>query len=79
MVSMFSLDNVGCRVLHVPFLDYSTPRVASREVIMVIKAPRGQVTIFKPIDELDPYYGAYIPQAEAVKAFMEQHKDHKYD
>ena len=80
MESMFSLDDVGRTVSVIPFMDHrsSPPRVASSEVVMVIKTPRGQATIFKP-DERDRYYGSYIPQAEAVKVFMEQHRDSRDD
>ena len=75
MESMFSLSDVGQRVSCVHFMDCSSPYVASREVVMVIKAPRGQATIFKASAEHNPYYGEYIPQAEAVRSFMELHKD----
>ena len=48
-----------------------------RSVAMVIKAPRGQAVIFKPGNSYDPYYGSYLPQSLAVKAFVEQHRNDK--
>ena len=75
MKSIFSLSDVGRTVLNIPFMDRPSPYVSSVEVIMVIKAPRGQATIFKPRNEYGPYYGSYEPPAEAVRAFMEQHRD----
>jgi hypothetical protein len=46
-----------------------------RPVAMVITAPRGQAVIFKSSDSFDRYYGTYLPQSQAVKAFMEQHRN----
>ena len=44
------------------------------QVAMVVVAPRGRAVIFEPSNRYDGY-GAYIPQSEAVRAFMEQHRD----
>ena len=70
---MFCLDDVG-RSMTVE-CDYVTSDghlVTGRvEVAMVIEAPRGRATIFKPngCDDL-----SYSRQGEAVRAFMEQHR-----
>jgi len=43
-----------------------------RDVAMVIIAPRGRAVIFTPSDLR---FGAYMPQSEAVRTFMEQHRN----
>ena len=65
----FCLEDVG--MLSRPFQGDRVP--VQREVIMVIVAARGTCAIFQPQDKHDKYYGTYIPQTEAVRAFMEQH------
>jgi len=53
---------------------YSRRRHIRRDVAMVITAPRGRAVIFQPLDASDGYCVAYIPQSEAVRAFVEQHR-----
>ena len=55
------------------FQDYQTSKVA-RQVAMVVVAPRGRAVIFEPSSQCG-YYDSYTPQSEAVRAFMEQHRD----
>ncbi len=51
-------------------------RFVEREVAMVIEAPRGRAVLFKQdIGSTIGVYGASSSQAEAVRAFMEQHHE----
>lgn len=50
-----------------------------REVIMKIKAPRGECTLYAPdkstAEVTKLLYGYYERQATCIKAFMEQHNE----
>jgi len=43
-----------------------------RDVVMVIMAPRGRAVIFSPSNLV---FDVYALEAEAVRAFMEQHRN----
>ena len=46
------------------------------EVIMIIKAPRGEMNLYKIFQDLTTYFLSsrmQEQQLEAIKAFMEQH------
>ena len=77
MLSDLSVCDAGDTVkvrLYVNWDNRVLDDVAEREVVMVIRAPRGRAVIFKPRN-MPPYYGDYIPQSEAVRAFVEQHRE----
>lgn len=69
----FELDDVG-REVEIPFWPYwdSRLRFVRRRVVMVIKAPRGTLTLFKPM--LNPPKQS-INQGDLVRAFMEAHRN----
>ena len=72
---MFTLNDVGSRV---PVKLQSlgrTDRILDKGIVMVIKAPRGQVTIFYPETRDGLWDNPFAAQAAAVRAFMEQHKN----
>ena len=65
---MFELDDVG-REARVRVRGLYTDADVDVKVQMVIKAPRGTLTLF------DRDYVSPDPQCEAIKAFMEEHSD----
>ncbi len=72
--SAFSLSDVGKRIRVMECHSQVWSEV-DHDILMVIKAPRGQAVIFQPTGVGAFYYGLYESQGEAVRAFMEQHRD----
>jgi hypothetical protein len=76
MDGMFSLDDIGKCVSR---RTGSVDDYIDREIVMVLKAPRGEAVMFKerpfcgPEDRVVRCDG-YTWQSEAVRAFMEQHR-----
>ena len=65
---MFELDDVGKKVhARVPIM-YTHVDIDTK-IAMVIKAPRGTLTLF------DKDYISPDTQCEAIRAFMEEHSD----
>lgn len=65
---MFELDDVG-REVHVTVRSLYRDISVDEKINMVIKAPRGTMVLF------DQGYISPDTQCEAIKAFMEEHKD----
>ena len=65
---MFELDDVGKEV-HVKVVRGITYNDIDTKIAMVIKAPKGTLTLF------DQSYISPDTQCEAIKAFMEEHSD----
>ena len=80
MNGQFSLDDVGKRCTPVMFVNDGNFgfHQGNCDIVMVVKAPRGVLTILRPASDTYGYYDSpdgFAQQAEAVKAFVEQHRD----
>jgi len=77
VLSDLSVCDAGDKVkvrLYVNWDNRALDDVVEREVVMVIRAPRGRAVIFKPRN-MPPYYGSDALPARAVRAFMQQHRE----
>ena len=73
MEGLFSLDDCGKKVT---CFKGNTDDYFDREIVMVIKAPRGEAVIFAERYEVGfgiPTPTGYLLQSQGVRAFVEQH------
>lgn len=72
---MIELEDCG-KVVYVPDSFEDAAKIYHAKVSMVIKAPRGSMELYEPGD-ISSIYTLYVydRQAEAIKAFMEEHND----
>lgn len=69
---MSGLNSVGKEV-YCHLGDFTELPGKLRQIVMVIEAPRGQCLLYE--EEFWPLRGRYEKHAEAIKAFMEQHRN----